>query len=219
VIGLGSIGSAVLALLLQRMPHPPRIVLCDAAGSAARLQMLAQAIGDAAGYRGAIEVVEAHAGAPEPVYQAHIIVGASSAPGILAVDRLRPGTIVVDDSFPACLDTTAAIQRMRTAGDVLITGGGLLSCSPSRRIVHLPIGDTRVRERIVAELPPGATASCQLESLLLAGDPQLPPTLGLVAMSGVLRYWDALLAGGFSAAPLHLRGFRPDAALLAGLHP
>jgi hypothetical protein len=153
------------------------------------------------------------------VYSTDIIVGASSTPGILAVDRLRPGTIVVDDSFPACLDTAEAIRRMRTIGDVLITGGGLLAGGPTQRIIHFPVGDAHVRDRIVVELLPGATASCQLESLLLAGDPTLPPTLGLVAISGVLRYWDALLAAGFSTAPLHLRGFRPDAGLLAALHP
>jgi hypothetical protein len=207
----------VLALLLQRMPHPRRIVLCDAVGSAARLHGLAHELRESAGYAGAVEVVEARAGAPDQVYEAQVIVGASSSPGILAVDRLRPGAIVVDDSFPPCLDTAAAIQRMREAGDVLVSGGGLLRCGPGQRMVHLPIRDARLRERIMAELPPSATASCQLESLLLAHDPTLPPTLGLVAMPGVLRYWDALLAAGFSAAPLHLRGFQPGDALLAAL--
>jgi predicted amino acid dehydrogenase len=174
IVGLGSIGQAVLELLLQTLPHPRSLVLCDTAGHTKRLAALAEALRKAAGYRGGIDIAAADHGVPAAVYGARVIVVAASTPGIIAVERIQAGTIVVDDSFPPCLDTSEAIGRMQRCGDVLIVGGGQLACGPSQRTIDLPISDPALRERILAELLPGAAASCQLEALLWAADPTLP---------------------------------------------
>ena len=160
--------------------------------------MLAAAL-RADGYRGPVEI--AAAGTPDAVYRADVIVAATSGgPGTLDVDRLRPGTLVVDDSFPHCFDTTRALARMRDHGDVLVVGGGLLDCGPAERTVAAGLPLT-ARPGL-----PGMLASCQLESLLHAVVPGLPLVCGPVGAAGADAYWSALDAAGVKAAPRHLLG-------------
>jgi amino acid adenylation domain-containing protein len=145
-----------------------------------------------------ITVVAATPHAPDAVYQADVIIAATSGgPGTLDVDRLRPGTIVVDDSFPHCFDTAKALARMRDRADVLITGGGLLDCGPTTRESAPGLPDASFSR-------PGTIASCQLESLLLAATPALPQVLGPVHPDQATAYWDALTAANVQTAPLHL---------------
>ncbi|KPL90187.1 hybrid non-ribosomal peptide synthetase/type I polyketide synthase [Herpetosiphon geysericola] len=215
MLGLGSIGQSVLQVILRSLPHPRSLVLCDTAANQQRLVDLMTLIRQTTGYIGPIEIVAAASGVPKAVYQAQIIVAATSTAGIIEVERLQAGTILVDDSFPPCLDPKRAIERMQTRGDVLIVGGGQLTCGPSQRTIDLPLGDDSVRERILAEILPDAAASCQLEALLWATDPTLPLTRGLVEVEAALRYRDAVIKAGFGPAPLHLQGFLPNPQLLA----
>ncbi|HEY1015309.1 MAG TPA: hypothetical protein VGE07_21565, partial [Herpetosiphonaceae bacterium] len=206
-------------LLLRRLPpifgSPRRIILCDLAGQRWRLEQLADELRGTPGWAGEVAIAEAGPAAPAALYQADVIVAATSTPGCVDAALLRPGAILVDDSFPPCLDTAAAIRRMREAGDVLVVGGGLLDCGPSQRIIYLPAGAERLRALVSAQVPPQASASCQLESLLQAADPTLPLIHGLVGQEAAERYWQAVPAAGFGAAPLHLEDYRPDPAALA----
>ena len=68
------------------------------------------------------------------MYGADLLVTAiSGSAAVLDVDRLRPGTTVIDDSFPHCFDTARALARMRERQDVLVLGGGLLHIGRTRR--------------------------------------------------------------------------------------
>ncbi|HWS36193.1 MAG TPA: amino acid adenylation domain-containing protein [Actinoplanes sp.] len=190
ILGVGSIGTSSLRLLLARAPEPPAgLILCDLPSAAGRLTDLAQSL----------EVpVEIATDGPDAVYRADVIVAATSGgPGTLDVDRLKPGTILVDDSFPHCFDTARALTRMRERGDVLIVGGGLLDCGETRRTAAegLPAIDTHL---------PGSIASCQLESLLHATVPGLPLVTGPVQPEQAAAYWTALETTTIAAAPLHL---------------
>ncbi len=219
-VGLGSIGRAALELLLWRGAHPRSLTLCDVHGSTPRLGELERQLRRSSGYAGPVLCVEANGAsghAPGPVYAAGLIVGATSRPRVLNVDRLRPGTIVVDDSFPHCFDAGAAIARMRGAADVLLAGGGLLDCGATERTIYVPQITTGIRERIAQRLPWHTVASCQLESLLQAADPALPPVHGLVDLAAAERYWAAAGAAGVRAGPLHLQSFKPDEHLLMQL--
>lgn len=135
-VGLGSIGSSSLELLLTRAQQPPaRLLLCDVPGSGPRLKELAEDLLER-GLVESVEVVESGQGLPDAVYDARLIVAAVSGGGaLLDIDRLAPGTTVVDDSFPHCFDTSRAIGRMDRAKDVLVVGGGLLSAGPAERRV------------------------------------------------------------------------------------
>ncbi|MFJ5138667.1 amino acid adenylation domain-containing protein [Streptomyces sp. NPDC088707] len=220
VVGLGSIGSSSLELLLTLAPEPPaRLLLCDVPGSTSRLRTLADGLIG----RGLARNVEIHESGrsdlPAAVYEADLLVTAVSGGGApLDVARLRPGTIVVDDSFPHCFDTTKALARMRERRDVLIVGGGLLSVGAGGASRSAGVGGT-VERRTAPGLPPAAAAgyaarswlpdtiaSCRLESLLHAADPELPLVHGLVDARLALAYWRGMETAGVTAGPLHLLG-------------
>jgi hypothetical protein len=74
--------------------------------------------------------------APAEVYDASLLLSATSATHLLDVDRLRPGTLVVDDSAPHCFEPRRAIRRFQEKRDVLFTEAGALRS-------HRTIGEIR----------------------------------------------------------------------------
>ncbi|WP_374935688.1 amino acid adenylation domain-containing protein [Streptomyces sp. SM11] len=212
-VGLGSIGCSSLELLLTRAQRPPaRLLLCDVPGSGPRLKELAESLLER-GLAEVVEVVESHQGLPDAVYGARLIVAAVSGGGtLLDVDRLAPGTTVVDDSFPHCFDTSRAIGRMDRAKDVLVVGGGLLSAGPTERQVAEGLSAAAVAGYLAQPMVPDTIASCRLESLLHASGAEVPLVHGPVDAATGLAYWEAAEATGTRAAPLHLltRTIDPD---------
>ncbi|MCO5165515.1 MAG: glycosyltransferase [Planctomycetes bacterium] len=207
VVGLGSIGQAALALLLETHGAPRRLVLCDPrpeARAAARALLPA-----------GLEVEEAPA-VGAAVYAADLLIGATSAARVLEVARLRPGAVVADDSFPPCLDEGEARARMQGAGDVLIVGAaGRPPPGVPRRRLHLPPALGPAAGAVASALPAAGAASCQLEALLRAARPGLPPVRGLVAPDLARAYQAAARAAGLAPAALHLGGWRVPPAVVA----
>nr|WQM80037.1 non-ribosomal peptide synthetase [Streptomyces sp.] len=207
MVGLGSIGTSSLHLLLAGAPRPPvRLVLCDVAGSAPRLRALgAELRGN--GSAGSVEVAESAPGLPDVVYEADLIVTAvSGGTAVLDVDRLRAGTVVVDDSFPHCFDTARALDRMRRRRDVLMVGGGLLAVGDTERHIADDLPPAAASGYAAQTWLPGTVASCRLESLLHTAVSGLPLVHGLVDASHAYAYWEAVETAGVRAAPLHLLG-------------
>ncbi|MFD5986543.1 amino acid adenylation domain-containing protein [Streptomyces cyaneofuscatus] len=204
-VGLGSIGSSALELLLGQAKTPPaRLLLCDVPGSGPRLKELAKRL-RARGLADAVHVLTSDEGLPDAVYGARLIVAAVSGGGtLLDVDRLEPGTTVVDDSFPHCFDTGRAIARMDRARDVLVVGGGLLSIGTVERRVADGLPAAAVAGYLAQPSIPGTIASCRLESLLHASGTDVPLVRGPVGAATGLAYWAAAEASGTDAAPLHL---------------
>ncbi|MFY1698648.1 amino acid adenylation domain-containing protein [Solwaraspora sp. WMMA2101] len=216
VVGLGSIGRSAVELLLRHGgPHPPRIVLADLPGSRQRLVDYPQRL-RRLGFRGKLVWADSTPAVAPAVYAAATIVAAVSASSaIVDVDRLRPGTVLVDDSFPYCVDPGAALDRMRRDGDVLVVGGGLLDCGTVRRLLPAGLPPVAVAGYAARGALPDAVASCQVESLLQAARPDLPLVHGLVETELAAAYWSAARAVGITAAPLHLAG-TAVAELVAG---
>ncbi|MEV7490918.1 amino acid adenylation domain-containing protein [Streptomyces anulatus] len=212
-VGLGSIGSSSLELLLTRAQQPPaRLLLCDVPGSGPRLKELAEDLLER-GLVESVEVVESGQGLPDAVYDARLIIAAVSGGGaLLDIDRLAPGTTVVDDSFPHCFDTSRAIGRMDRAKDVLVVGGGLLSAGPAERRVAEGLPAAAAAGYLAQPMVPDTIASCRLESLLHASGADVPLVHGPVDAATGLAYWEAAEATGIRAAPLHLltRTIDPD---------
>jgi hypothetical protein len=214
VVGCGSIGTSSLRLLLATASGPPaRLLLCDLPGSTPRLERLAADL--ASEYPPAampVQVEESGLTLPAEVYEADVIVTAvSGASTLLDVDRLRPGTIVVDDSFPHCFDTGRALDRMSREQDVLVIGGGLLALDSTRTRLSEDLPAVASAGFALRSGIPATMASCRLESLLRAhlracGRPQseLPLTHGLVDLPRALAHWEAAEAAGIRPAPLHL---------------
>ncbi|MEU9297414.1 amino acid adenylation domain-containing protein [Streptomyces sp. NPDC048266] len=207
VAGLGSIGGSSLELLLAQAAGPPaRLLLCDVTGSAPRLRRLADDL-TARGLARNVEVHEAGPALPAAAYEADLLVTAVSGGGtVLDVARLRPGSIVVDDSFPHCFDAPAALARMRERRDVLIVGGGLLSVGTVERRTAPGLPPAVAAGYAATSWLPGTIASCRLESLLRAARPELPLVHGLVDGRMAAAYWRVMEAAGVEAGPLHLLG-------------
>jgi hypothetical protein len=204
-VGLGSIGRSSLELLLAQAGSSKSLVLCDVASRRHHLSALACDIA-ASGYSGRVTIACSDPSLPAEVYDADLIVAAiSGSSRSLEVDRLRPGTIVVDDSFPPLLRHLSRAPPDGTSGR---------RPDDRRRPADLRALGTDARDGVVTDAqlahltslrPPNTIASCQLESLLQAsqaGPPGGPWSRSNHALARA--YWDALTAAGVTAAPLHL---------------
>ncbi|MGW0656223.1 condensation domain-containing protein [Streptomyces umbrinus] len=184
-VGLGSIGSSSLELLLSGATRPPRrLLLCDVHGSGPRLTELARNLRER-GLADEVEVVESRQALPDAVYGADLLVTAiSGSAAVLDVDRLRPGTTVIDDSFPHCFDTARALARMRERQDVLVLGGGLLHIGRTHREPAEGLPAAAAAGYLAQPWIEETLASCRTESLLRAALPELPLVHGLVEWPG-----------------------------------
>src|SRR5262249_20383426 len=127
LLGLGSIGTGVLSLLLKRLPHPRRLRLYELPARREHLLRLRDELLPQLGFRGDLEVATLPTGeCPDAGYDASLILSATSAPNLLDVARLRPGTLLVDDSAPHCFDPQRALRRFQQQRDVLFTEAGAL---------------------------------------------------------------------------------------------
>jgi predicted amino acid dehydrogenase len=216
-VGLGAVGTAALRLMLDRTIHPRRLILCDVPARRAALARLADGIRTEFGYGGGIEIAAAPGVVPDEVYGSRFIIGATNVPGVLEIERLAPGTIVIDDSFPHCFDVDKAIDRARSRGDVLPVEGGLVS--PPEAIewtATLPANLAAVLGlHHAAGLLPDSSAitGCILSSLLSQAH-GAPATTGPVGVTACRDHWQALKRMDIGAAPLRCGRWKPSDAYL-----
>ena len=149
------------------------------------------------------------------MYKSSLIVAATNAPDILDVNRLAPGTLLVDDSSPHCFRLGQAVRRQHKRRDILFTEGGMLRApSPLRQMIYVPEGLEQVVQKapadVFANYDPHHIMGCVLSSLLSARQAELPPTVGLVGLASCLDHYQALERLGFRAPDLHCEGYRPD---------
>jgi amino acid adenylation domain-containing protein len=211
VLGLGSIGAASLRLMLKCLPPPAEIILCDLYSKFEALERVKQEIRTDFEFQGPVRVVRSYTEAPPEFYDATLVIGATNVADVLDVARLRPGTMIVDDSGPHCFRTDLATQRLEEQGDVLFTEGGVLkSPQPIREIRYAPKvpPDSALSEleQVLVNrlrLAPDTITGCVFSSLLSACFEDIKPTLGLVNVKTSLQHYEKLVALGFQAADLH----------------
>jgi hypothetical protein len=154
-------------------------------------------------------------GLSEKAYQARFFVGATNVPDVIDIDRLAPGSIIVDDSFPPCFDLAAAVRRFNTACDVLcVAGGSVRLPEPFKWELAVPPGapaPLRIRQADALMPPARVITGCILSSVLplSAG---LQPTVGGLATQDCKAYWDGFARLGIEAAPLHCGSWMPTPA-------
>jgi amino acid adenylation domain-containing protein len=212
-LGLGAIGAASLRLMLNCLPHPAEIYLADLYSKQYDLERLRQEIVGHLGFQGAVHILEANNETPRSFYDASLIIGATNVANILDVDRLQPGTLIVDDSGPHCFDPQQAIQRLQSRSDILFTEGGVLRLRQAvRRTRFVP----ELLDRLPASEPlktftiddPYEMMGCTLSSLLSHCWPELKPTVGLIDVDTSLLHHRALIELGIRAGHLHCEGYR-----------
>jgi amino acid adenylation domain-containing protein len=212
VVGYGSIGQATVELLCDVEGPPRRVVVCD---TAERLPLLGPSMDNLAA-RARCEVMPVASGAtlPHDVYESDLILGASSEGGLVDTDQLRPGAIVVDDSFPPIVNAAAAMSRMDRKGDVVVISGGRLDVGACERTLRVPLPPS-IAEHIVELFDAGGVPGCRAESILLATGLELPVIHGLVGREEARQYWDESGKVGVQAPAPRLMGQPvPERALL-----
>jgi acyl transferase domain-containing protein/NADPH:quinone reductase-like Zn-dependent oxidoreductase/SAM-dependent methyltransferase/acyl carrier protein len=200
VLGLGSIGQSCLRLLLEVCPHPRELILCDVFAKEQIWQGFAEDLRAQHGFRGPIRLVSSRVGAAAEVYEATTILTAVSVPDVLDVDRLRPGTLVVDDSYPPAFSVERGMRRLEEEADIFFSNAGILRLpAPIRETLVVPAGTEDwlprfvgpYREEMVRE--PHELTACVLSSLLTArSDGTFPPTLGLAGLTDLLSHYHEL---------------------------
>jgi amino acid adenylation domain-containing protein len=214
-VGLGSVGVASLRTLLRCLPHPAEVSLCDVYSKREALLELRRELKEELGYRGPVHVLEARGNVPPGLYESSLLVGATNVPDVLDVDRLAPGTLLVDDSSPHCFRPDRAARRLRERQDVLFTEGGTLRApQPLRQVLYLPAELEHLLQAVPAEAlanhDPRHITGCVFSSLLSAYRADLPPTLGPVSPQACLDHYQVLERLGFRAASLHCDGYAVD---------
>jgi len=134
---------------------------------------------------------------------------------VLDIARLRPGTLIVDDSGPHCFATEPAIRRLEGQGDILFTEGGVLkSPQPISELRYVPRATQAANlSRLEMLLPTGTghdpnhITGCVFSGLLSARFESLKSTIGLVDVETCSQHYDQLNALGFQAADLHCKRY------------
>ncbi len=218
-VGLGSVGVATLRLLLSCLPHPAALSLCDVYSKQEDLEALRREVTGSLGYRGAVRLLASRHAVPLELYEASLIVGATNVAEILDIDRVAPGTIIVDDSAPHVFRSDQALRRFHERRDILVTEGGVLAAPESLPIlIHVPPGlEPWLKAALlslVARSQPRYITGCVLSGLLSARFAHLAPTVGLVDRKTAVDHYEALGALGFEAAGLHLDDEPLDEAII-----
>ncbi len=206
-IGLGSVGMSTLFLMLKCLPHPQEITLCDVYNKRKALERIRQEVMDNSGFGGDTRIALSQGEVPPEIYNATLIVGATNVPDILDITRVKPGTVIVDDSAPHCFVPQLAAQRFKAKEDILFTEGGILqSAYPISRLSYLPRHMktvTRSTQAQTSKPDPFLITGCVFSSLLSARFEALGPTVGIVDASTCFEHYQILDQLGFRAAALH----------------
>ena len=208
--GIGSIGLGALQLMLDVLPHPAELHLCDPYRSEQFFTELEKTLRKENGYEGKVSFVRPDGNSADDIYQASVIVGATNVENVIDVARLAPGTLIVDDSWPHCMNGLAALARFEDKKDILYTEGGFVR-SPVRmqRISHVPPNagiPEEFTQILFSSLTPHDITACVLSALMSARKPELAPTIGLIPSAIAREHWAALPELGFCAAELNYEG-------------
>jgi predicted amino acid dehydrogenase len=205
-LGLGAIGRRALRLMLHVLPPPERLLLCDLYTQIGSIEQFADEIRET-GYRVELQVAPARHAVPPEFYDATLIVGVTNVPDVLEVPKLRPGTLIVDDSAPHCFDVERAYERLLNDHDILYTEGGLLQ-------TPFPLEhSTYINRNIRAEIQQwfrsitgrGARniGGCVLSSLLVQRFHGCEPALGEIDVARCMQGYRLLSKLEIAAAEPH----------------
>jgi hypothetical protein len=200
--------------MLDVMEHPKHLILCDPYQTDDQMSRFRDRIRDA-GYKGQIDIVKNGGALPPEVYEASMVVASSNLPGVLNVGALRPGTLVVDYSFPPVFKIDEAVKRFATKHDILFTTGGEL---------RLPgiVGETILLPEELEELDESVQnafmnflgsrdkheiTGCVLVSLLTGAKEGVNATSGPLENEDALAHFHFLEEFGATSAKLQMSGF------------
>ncbi len=214
VVGLGSIGFGSVRLMLDVMDHPKHLILCDPYQTDDQMSRIRDRFRDA-GYQGQIDIVKNGGALPPEVYEASMVIASSNLPGVLDIEALKPGALVVDYSFPPVFKLDRAIKRFATERDILFTTGGELKMPEVvGETVYLPEGldemDDSVQNsfiKFLASRDKHEITGCVLVSLLTGTGEGIEPTIGPLENDDAIAHYEYLEELGVKSARLQMSGY------------
>jgi myxalamid-type polyketide synthase MxaB len=219
-LGLGSIGTSTLRLMLSALPHPQQLSFCDIYSKRSQLEALLAEIRSGLHYRGPAAILESRKEAPAEIYQSRVIVGATNVTDLLDIAKLQPGTIIIDDSAPHCFRTEDAFARLEKQGDILFTEGGVLMAPtpiPQTAFVSPFVKQLLDTDpvKMMAQGHPQHITGCILSSALTLKYSDLAATIGIATLEENLRHFHKLTEIRYDAGMLHCDGRLIDEAAIA----
>jgi hypothetical protein len=185
VIGVGSIGRS-FAQLLQTLGEKPReLVLVDRPHMSDKLERLAREFHRTSGLRTAFEVTDANGTLPadSSCYSTDVLVSAVSTAYVVDIDKVAPGTILIDDSQPYCWSREKAWQRVVERADIVPCEAGLVDCRSIGFRSRFPFDFAEI------DVDGSSTAwSCLTEGMLFALEPSTTPTVGEPTLDTIVPY-------------------------------
>jgi len=198
VVGTGSIGSAFVRLLSHHNPRPAVLHIVELTSRLDRAERLACEVGDAFA-RVRLETTNPAEplGDASSAYRSDVVVSAVSTPYVLDVSRVRPRTLLVDDSQPYCWSREDAWRRVSHSCDIAPCEAGLIDASALGYQAHFPFDFADHTEQGTSTV-----WCCLAEGLLKSLHPDLPVTIGEPCLDGINAYKAAYDSHGLGTATL-----------------
>ncbi len=218
-LGMGSMGVASLRLLLRCLPQPKEIMICDVIQKSDFLETLKREIIDGAGFKGEVKIIKSEGEIPSGFYDSTLIVGATNVPDILDISKIRPGSLIVDDSGPHCFRTDHAVKRFNDKRDILFTEGGVLKCpTPITKTTYLPhdVENELKNAKMLAIInhKPFTITGCVLSALLSSRYEHIKPTTGFFNSDISFQNYQTLNQLTFKSADLHCENYQLNQNLI-----
>ena len=211
-LGLGSIGTASIFLMLKHLPHPRTIILCDTYQKLSYMENVKNRLIQEFKFKGNIKLLESKTGVPEEFYKTTLIVGTINVPNILEIAKVRPGTLIIGDFPPHCFNKEDAIKRCKEQGDILFTEGDVLKSPESIFTTYYLPDDIELSaiEKNISEFYNNTITGCVFSSLLSTIYKDIGLTIGEVDLNDCVQHYQRLINSGFESAELHCEDFILD---------
>ena len=228
VVGLGSIGSSSLVLLLEKILKPKKIILCDLPKRKTKLMDWSEDIQKTY----SIPVEPAFYGEKSfvKVYEGDMLLGAVSSKNVLNPKLLKKGSILVDDSFPPIISVRGSIDRMKEEKDVLILSGGRMKmafCHWTSELWQLP---QFLISAFLQQMGSQGLPGCWLEALVYSYQkaefkqkikPQQPADLKqkyFIPKENILKAWKLKDSLNLTLPDFHFFQYRIPPTLIETVH-
>jgi amino acid adenylation domain-containing protein len=213
-LGLGAFATAALRLALTCLPHPQEILLCDPYSPKARLQQLQHELVVDMGFQGSVRIVETPDTHSSDFYDASMMIITSNLPDILDLNRVYPGTLIMEDLIShGSFNTRLAIQRFERDQDILFTtrATDLLvpqAISATRYLPRLaePVLSEACLRRFALRHPFNITC-CMLSGILSVRFEHLRPTIGPVDVDTCIQHYRTLEEQRFRGFDLYCKDY------------
>ncbi|WP_239376373.1 MULTISPECIES: hypothetical protein [unclassified Frankia] len=175
VIGVGSIGRSFAQLLSTVEEKPGELVLVDRPQMSGKLDRLAEEFRRTIGLKTSFEITDATGALPadSSCYSTDVLVSAVSTAYVVDIDKVAPGTILIDDSQPYCWSREGAWRRVVERADIVPCEAGLVDCRSIGFRSRFPFDFAEVGA------DGSSTAwSCLTEGMIFALEPGITPTIG-----------------------------------------